>query len=109
MFRLAHLSDPPLGPLPDTRIRELLSKRVIGYVNWHRSRARSMTATWLDGIVEDIHESAPDHIAVTGDLVDGSVSRLAHDVEPFSGLTARHGVYFVTGNHDFYSGADSWP
>ncbi|SDU30075.1 metallophosphoesterase [Stappia sp. ES.058] len=103
MFRLAHLSDPHLGPMPDTRIRDLLSKRVIGYVNWHRSRARSMTATWLDGLVEDIHATAPDHIAVTGDLVN-----IALDLEIsaarawMDALAPPHLASLVPGNHDAY-------
>jgi predicted MPP superfamily phosphohydrolase len=50
----------------------------------------------------------PDLIAVTGDLVDGRVHRVGHKVEPFRELRARHGIWFVTGNHDFYSGADEW-
>jgi hypothetical protein len=47
-------------------------------------------------------------VVVTGDLVDGSARRLAAEVAPFAGLRARYGVFFVTGNHDHYSGADSW-
>jgi hypothetical protein len=50
----------------------------------------------------------PDLVAVTGDLVDGSVRHLADDVAPLGELRARLGVYFVTGNHDHYSGADAW-
>jgi hypothetical protein len=50
----------------------------------------------------------PDLVAVTGDLVDGSVHHLADDVAPLGELRARLGVYFVTGNHDHYSGADAW-
>ena len=50
----------------------------------------------------------PDLIAVTGDLVDGGTRRLADEVAPFADLRARHGVFFVTGNHDHYSGAESW-
>jgi hypothetical protein len=45
---------------------------------------------------------------VTGDLVDGPVSHLAEEVAPFAELRAKHGVFFVTGNHDYYSGADPW-
>ena len=41
-------------------------------------------------------------------LVDGSVSHLAHDVEPLAALRSRHGTFFVTGNHEYYSGADEW-
>jgi hypothetical protein len=50
----------------------------------------------------------PDLLAITGDLVDGSVHHLAEEVAPFGSLRARDGVYFVTGNHDSYSGADRW-
>jgi predicted MPP superfamily phosphohydrolase len=59
-------------------------------------------------LVAEVNRLAPDLIAVTGDLVDGSVRQLHDEVEPFRHLSARHGVYFVTGNHDYYSGADAW-
>ena len=50
----------------------------------------------------------PDLLAVTGDLVDGSPEQLESEVAPFAELRARHGVFFVTGNHDHYSGAEDW-
>ena len=50
----------------------------------------------------------PDVIAITGDLVDGSVEELAEHAAPLAKLRAKHGVYFVTGNHEYYSGADEW-
>lgn len=59
-------------------------------------------------IVRRIDEREPDLIAVTGDLVDGDARRLAAEVAPLAGLRARFGVYFVTGNHDHYSGAADW-
>ena len=63
-------------------------------------------------IVEDIvsrtNALAPDIIAITGDLVDGSVSALSDAVAPLANLRARHGVFFVTGNHEYFSGADAW-
>jgi predicted MPP superfamily phosphohydrolase len=59
-------------------------------------------------VVRQTNALAPDLVAITGDLVDGSVEQLRHLVEPLRGLTARHGVYFVTGNHEYYSGADAW-
>jgi hypothetical protein len=62
-------------------------------------------ASWL---TEQVNAREPDLVAITGDLVDGSAARLAHEVAPFGALRAKHGVYFVTGNHDHYSGADSW-
>ena len=62
-------------------------------------------ATWL---VERVNALEPDLVVITGDLVDGSVSRLAPEVAPIAKLRARHGVYLVTGNHDHYSGARRW-
>jgi hypothetical protein len=59
-------------------------------------------------LVERVNTLEPDLIAVTGDLVDGGVRHLMDEVEPFAGLRARHGVFFTTGNHDYYSGADAW-
>jgi predicted MPP superfamily phosphohydrolase len=50
----------------------------------------------------------PDVVAITGDLVDGPVAALRAHVEPLRDLRARHGVFFVTGNHEYYSGADAW-
>lgn len=103
MFRLAHFSDPHLGPMPDAKFRDLVSKRVIGYVNWHRSRSRTMAGEWLPGLVDDILGNSPDHIALTGDLVnialDMEISAARHwldDVAPPDMLTV------VPGNHDAY-------
>ena len=50
----------------------------------------------------------PDLIALTGDLVDGSVDQLRDDLAVLRDLRAPHGVYFVTGNHEYYVGVDSW-
>ena len=55
-----------------------------------------------------VAELAPDLVAVTGDLADGDARRLAGEVAPLADLRARDGVYFVTGNHDHYSGASAW-
>jgi predicted MPP superfamily phosphohydrolase len=63
---------------------------------------------YLDGIVDAVNELRADMIAVTGDLVDGSVAQLAPHTEPLSRLSARHGAFFVTGNHEYYSGAHAW-
>lgn len=59
-------------------------------------------------IVRIVNGAQADLVAVTGDLVDGSVSQLADEVMPFSGLAARDGVFFVPGNHDHYSGVARW-
>ena len=81
-FRIAQLSDIHIGPLRDRRFSQHLTERV--------------------------NALGADLVCVTGDLVDGSARLLADEVAPFGGLRARLGAYFVTGNHDHYSGADSW-
>ncbi|MEU8673835.1 metallophosphoesterase [Streptomyces sp. NPDC048560] len=81
-YRIAVVSDVHLGP-------------VLG-------RAHTLR------IVETINRTRPDLIAVVGDLVDGSVADLGTAAEPLAGLEARHGSYFVTGNHEYFSGAAQW-
>lgn len=63
---------------------------------------------YVDAIVEAVNALEADVIAVTGDLVDGSVRQLAPHVAPLQRLSARYGAYFVTGNHEYYSGAHAW-
>ena len=59
-------------------------------------------------VVDRVNGLGADVIAITGDIVDGKVSRLEPHVAPLAGLRARHGTYVVTGNHEYYSGADEW-
>lgn len=59
-------------------------------------------------LVERCNALGADLIAITGDLIDGNVNFLRDEVAPFAELRARDGVYFVTGNHDHYSGAEHW-
>jgi uncharacterized protein len=63
---------------------------------------------FVEGIVRRVNDLKADMIAVTGDLVDGSVQQLSAHTAPLAGLTARHGAYFVTGNHEYYSGERAW-
>jgi predicted MPP superfamily phosphohydrolase len=63
---------------------------------------------YLNAIVTKVNGLRPDAIAITGDLVDGSVQRLALHTAPLARLSAPDGVFFVTGNHEYYSGADEW-
>jgi predicted MPP superfamily phosphohydrolase len=81
-FRIVQVSDVHIGPLLDRRFSRSITDRV--------------------------NALEPDMVAVTGDLVDGSTKSLRVEVEPFREMRGIHGVYFVTGNHDFYSGADDW-
>ncbi|MGC8919280.1 MULTISPECIES: metallophosphoesterase [Streptomyces] len=59
-------------------------------------------------VVDTVNATQPDLIAVVGDLVDGSVEDLGPAAAPLAGLRARHGSYFVTGNHEYFSGAAQW-
>jgi len=63
---------------------------------------------FVEAIVQRVNGLGADMVAITGDLVDGSVHDLAHDTEPLARLQSRHGTYFVTGNHEYYSGAHAW-
>jgi hypothetical protein len=81
-LRIAQLSDMHVGPL-------------LGEACVRRAVAETL-------------RTKPDLIVITGDLVDGSVAGLRRSIEPLFGLRARFGVYFVTGNHEYYSGAQEW-
>jgi predicted MPP superfamily phosphohydrolase len=63
---------------------------------------------YVAAIVDAVNRLDADMIAVTGDLVDGSVKQLSVHTQPLSGLSARHGAFFVTGNHEYYSGVSGW-
>lgn len=63
---------------------------------------------YVRSIVGAVNRLEADMVAVTGDLVDGSVAQLRSHVAPLRGLTSRHGTYFVTGNHEYYSGVTAW-
>ena len=63
---------------------------------------------YLEAIVERVNALQPDVVAITGDLVDGSVGDLAQHVAPLAQLKSRHGTFFVTGNHEYYSGVHGW-
>ncbi|MFJ9678343.1 metallophosphoesterase [Streptomyces sp. NPDC101194] len=81
-FRIAVVSDIHLGP-------------ILGRAHTRR-------------IVDTINRTQPDLVAVVGDLVDGTVADLGPAAEPLARLSARRGSYFVTGNHEYYSGAAQW-
>ena len=81
-YRIVQISDVHIGPILDRRFAQHVTERVNA----------------LD----------PDLVVVTGDLVDGREHHLADEVAPFAGLRGRDGVFFVTGNHDYFSGVDPW-
>ena len=105
-FVLAHLSDPHLGPLPPPGVRELASKRLFGYINWRRSRRRLHRRDALDAITRDLHGRQPDHVAITGDLVNIALpAEFAHARHWLETLGRPADVSVVPGNHDAYVAA----
>src|SRR6185503_202294 len=81
-FRLVQISDVHVGPL--------------------------LRKDWVAHVVAQIRALSPDLVAITGDLVDGRVHELREHVAPLARIEARRGVYFVTGNHEYYSGVEDW-
>jgi hypothetical protein len=81
-FRIAQISDVHVGP--------------------------TIKRPYVEAVVEAVNKLDADLVAITGDLVDGSVRDLAEHVAPLAGLRSREGSFFVTGNHEYYSGAAAW-
>jgi 3',5'-cyclic AMP phosphodiesterase CpdA len=103
MVRIAHFSDPHIGPLPKPHWRDLMGKRLTGYLNWRRGRAEHHRMDILDRLLDDIVRAEVDHVAVTGDLINIG---LADEYKAARTFLWRVGpperVSFVPGNHDAY-------
>lgn len=63
---------------------------------------------FVQAVVTRVNALQADMVAITGDVVDGKVDHLAHDVAPLGTLQSRHGTFLVTGNHEYYAGVDDW-
>lgn len=108
-FTLAHLSDVHLGPLPPFALRHINVKRALGWLNWQRKRRHVHRADALALVVADLQAAAPDHIAVTGDLVNIALPGEYEAAAAWlAGLGPPEQVSVVPGNHDIYTrlGAD---
>ncbi len=92
-----HLPQLPAGTKPTTIVQ--LTDLHVGPTIGRR---------FIEHVVRKTNELAPDIIAITGDLVDGSVERLRDAVAPLGDLRAKQGVFFVTGNHEYFSGVGPW-
>jgi len=103
MFTLAHLSDPHLAPLPGPHWSELIGKRLTGYLNWQHSRRFIHDSAVLAKIAADLKSQAPNHIAVTGDIVNIALpGEFRHGRDWLESLGTPSDVSFVPGNHDAY-------
>jgi 3',5'-cyclic AMP phosphodiesterase CpdA len=102
-FTLAHLSDPHLPPLPAVRMRDLAGKRALGYLNWTRNRHKHQRREVLDALVSDMQAQRPDHIAVTGDIINiGLEAEFAPARAWLESVGPPDRVTVVPGNHDAY-------
>jgi len=102
-FLLAHLSDAHIGPIPRPNLAELLGKRVTGYVNWLRKRAAQHDMALLGKLVDDLLAQRPDHVAMTGDIVNiGLDGEIALARQWLNRLGGPESVSFSPGNHDAY-------
>jgi 3',5'-cyclic AMP phosphodiesterase CpdA len=102
-FTLAHLSDAHVGPLPQPRRRDLIGKRFIGYLNWTQARAHIHDMGVLSALVADMKAQQPDHIAMTGDILNiGLKAEYPLGRAWLETLGAPADVSFVAGNHDAY-------
>jgi 3',5'-cyclic AMP phosphodiesterase CpdA len=102
-FTLAHLSDPHLPPLPTPKLAELAGKRVLGYLNWTRNRRKFYRREVLDALVSDLRAQAPDHVAMTGDVVNLAIeAEFAPALSWLKGVGPPDRVTAIPGNHDAY-------
>ncbi len=92
----------PLAHLPEA----LDGFRIVQISDLHVGAA--IRKRYVQKVVDMANDLKPDLIALTGDFVDGDVDDLLEDIAPLSGLRASEGVFFVTGNHEYYSGVHQW-
>ena len=102
-FTLAHISDPHLPPLPAPQLADLVGKRALGYLNWTRNRRKYQKRDVLDSLVSDMQAQGPDHIAVTGDLVNLALeAEFAQATAWLETVGTPDRVTVIPGNHDAY-------
>jgi 3',5'-cyclic AMP phosphodiesterase CpdA len=103
MILLAHISDIHLGPLPALGFRDYLAKPLFGFMNWHQNRAHIFDPIVLDSLLDDLQAAKPDHIAVTGDIVNlGLEAEFVHARSWLTKLGDPRNVTVIPGNHDAY-------
>ena len=103
MFTLAHLSDIHLAPLPSAPPASLFSKRLFGFQSWHRNRCRVHIRAIADAIRDDIKRLGPDHVAITGDLVNISLEKeFEQALDWLRSFGPPDRLSVAPGNHDAY-------
>jgi len=103
MFRLAHLSDLHLAPLPEPPLIALANKRVLGYLSWRRRRHKIHRSEVLEAVVADLRRQNADHVAITGDLTNISLpEEFTRAGQWLRTLGDASWVTVIPGNHDAY-------
>jgi len=102
-FTIAHLSDPHLSRPEPVQARQLLNKRILGYLSWRRRRRVVHQLAVLDQMLDDLHGQSPDHTVVTGDLTHiGLPVEFAQARAWLGRLGDPQAVTVIPGNHDTY-------
>ena len=102
-YRIAHISDIHLGPLPSVRLRDLMNKRLTGWLNWHLGRGSHFRIDVLEDLLSDLAEQKVDHIICSGDLCNLGLPQEWPQARAFmERLGQPDNVSFVPGNHDAY-------
>ena len=103
-MQLAHITDLHIGPLPRPTIAQLMTKRILGFISWHKKRKRIHRTDVLEALLQDLHADPPDHVAVTGDLTNLALPqefpRSAVWLERLGDVRRRS---VIPGNHDAYT------
>lgn len=103
MYKFAHISDLHIPAVPKTPIKDLLSKRLTGYLSWQRQRKAVHTKTVLQTLITHLQTQSPDHICVTGDVINiGLPIEFRRSLPWLDMLGPRESVSLVPGNHDAY-------
>lgn len=106
-FTLAHLSDLHLSFLKDVKLRELLNKRIFGYLKWQLRRRGEHHREVLDALLHSLQHTTPDHIAVTGDLTHLGLPREFREAKNLlQSIGSPSRITVIPGNHDTYVSTD---
>ncbi len=103
MFRIAHISDLHIPPLPRMGLKQLFSKRILSLVSWHHKWKTEHQAEVLDALQSQLHQLEPDHICITGDITFTTLpDEVDKAAEWISRLADSSQISVVPGNHDAY-------
>jgi 3',5'-cyclic AMP phosphodiesterase CpdA len=112
VFRLAHVSDLHLSPLPPALWAQMANKRILSYLSWQLRKRRQHIGTILNALVRDLRTLGPDHVTITGDLVNLALpAEFAEAGAWLDRLGPPEWISLVPGNHDALvpvPSADGW-